>query len=89
MEFFPPNKRSQEHFEKSFNDKGLGEVVKLQKAQANQEVKKDLSKIVGDSLAEGKVVKEIINEVKDFSNKNNLAEHEVITIVSGFHFHKI
>lgn len=82
MEYFPPNKRSQENFDKAFNDKGLGEVVKLQKAQASQEVKKDLQKAVSDALADGKAVKEIINEVRDFSIKNNLAEHEVIAIVS-------
>lgn len=45
-------------------------------------MKKDLQKSVGDALAEGKAVKEIINEVKDYSTKNNLAEHEVIAIVS-------
>jgi len=32
-EYFPPNKRTQEYFDKAFMDKGLGEVVKLQKAQ--------------------------------------------------------
>jgi len=80
-EYFPPNKRTQEYFDKAFMDKGLGEVVKLQKAQASQEVKKDLQKSVSDALSEGKAVKEIINEVKDYSAKNNLAEHEVIAIV--------
>ncbi|ODN03441.1 Protein krasavietz [Orchesella cincta] len=81
MEYFPPNKRTHEYFDKAFMDKGLGEIVKLQKAQASQEVKKDLQKNVSDALAEGKAVKEIINEVKDYSLKNNLAEHEVIAIL--------
>jgi len=81
MEFFPPNKRSQDYFDKAFMEKGLGEVVKLQKAQANQEVKKDLQKAVSDVLAEGKAVKDVINEVKDCSVKSNLAEHEVIAIL--------
>jgi len=36
---------------------------------------------VADSLSEGKAVKEIINEVKDYSSKNSLAEHEVIAIL--------
>jgi len=81
MEYFPQNKRSQEHFEKAFMEKELGEVVKLQKAQASQEVKKELQKIVADSLSEGKAVKEIINEVKYYSSKNSLSEHEVIAIL--------
>ena len=49
--------------------------------QASQEVKKDLQKAVSDALAEGKSAKEITNEVKDFTQKNNLVEHEVIVIV--------
>jgi len=44
-----------------------------------------LQKNISDALAEGKAVKEIINEVKDYSLKNNLAEHEVIAIVSLYY----
>jgi len=80
-EFFPLNKRGTEYFQESFEEKGLAEIVKLQKAQANQEVKKDLQKCISDALAENKQAKEIINEVKEYSQKYNLVEHEVIAIV--------
>jgi hypothetical protein len=81
MEFFPMNKRTHEHFQAAFQDQDLGELVRLQKAQASQEVKKDLQKAVSDALAESKTAKEIINEVKEFSQKNNLVEHEVCAIL--------
>jgi len=81
MDYFPQNKRSQEIFEKAFMEKELGEVVKLQRSQASQEVKKELQKNIADFLADGKAVKEIINEVKDYSLKNCLAEYEVIAIL--------
>jgi hypothetical protein len=81
MEFFPLNKRTHEHFQSAFQEKDLGEIVKLQKAQASQEVKKDMQKYVSDALAENKGAKEIINEVKEFSQKNNLVEYEVVSIL--------
>ena len=33
MEFFPPNKRTEEHFKSVFDEKGLTDIVKLHKAQ--------------------------------------------------------
>lgn len=32
-EFFPPNKRSEEHFKQVFEERGLNEVLRFQKAQ--------------------------------------------------------
>lgn len=52
--------------------------------QANQEVKKDLQKYVSEALSENKSAKDIIAEVKDFSAKYNLVEHELVTIVSAY-----
>jgi len=83
MDFFPPSKRTHEHFTAVFDERGLGELVKLQKAQASQEVKKDLQKLLTEILAEGKGAKEICAEVKEYSLKNSLAEHDVIVIVWG------
>jgi len=80
-EFFPLNKRAPEHFQAAFEERDLAEIVKLQKAQANKDVKNDLQKYVGDALAENKSAKEIINEVKEYSQKYNLVEYEVVTIV--------
>lgn len=82
MDFFPSNKRTPEHFNSFFQEKGLAEIVKLQKNQASQEARNNLQKLVSDSLEEGKSPKDLISEVKDYSNKNNLPENEIVTIVS-------
>lgn len=87
MDFFPLNKRGPEHFQyfkSAFEDRGLAEMVKLQKNQANQEVKNDLAEYLKEALNENKTAKEIIAEVKDYSAKNNLEELDVLTIVSSY-----
>jgi len=81
MEFFPPNKRTPEYFNSVFQEKGLAEIVRLQKNQASQEIKKDLQKLVSEALDENKSAKDVIAEVKEYSLKNNLPESEIITIV--------
>jgi len=83
MEFFPPNKRTPEYFNSVFQEKGLAELVRLQKNQASQEMKKDLQKFVIEVMDEGKSAKDIITEVKDYSVKNNLPEHEIVSILWG------
>lgn len=84
LDFFPLNKRGPEHFQyfrSAFEDRGLAEIVKLQKAQANQEVKKDLSKYMTEALSENKTSKEIVADVKEYSLKNNLADIDVVPIL--------
>ncbi|OXA43723.1 protein krasavietz [Folsomia candida] len=83
MEFFPSNKRTPEYFNSVFQERNLAEIVRLQKNQASQEMKLNLHKVVSDALDEGKAAKDIIAEVKDYSTKNNLPEHEIVTIVWG------
>lgn len=81
MEFFPSNKRTPEHFNAVFQEKDLADIVKLQKSQASQEIKGILQKVVADALEENKGAKEIIAEVKDYTQKNVLPEHDIVTIV--------
>lgn len=45
MDFFPPNKRTEEYLKSVFLDKGLTEIVKLHKAQASQEAKRELQQV--------------------------------------------
>jgi ferredoxin len=89
MEFFPLNKRGLEHFQyfkSAFEDRGLAEIVKLQKNQATQEVKNDLQEYLKEAMSENKSPKEIIADVKDYSVKNNMDEIDVIILVSLFYF---
>jgi hypothetical protein len=81
MEFFPMNKRTPEYFNSVFQEKDLAEIVRLQKNQASQEIKVNLQKVVADALQAGKGAREISAEVKDYANKNNMPEQEIVTIV--------
>jgi hypothetical protein len=45
MDFFPMNKRTEENFVKTFTDRGLEDIVKLHKAQASQEAKRELQSV--------------------------------------------
>lgn len=80
-EFFPPNRRSEEHYKEIFEEKGLIEVLRYQKAQANQGNKKDLQKQLEEDISENKPVKDIISSVKEAVIKYQLQEHEIITSI--------
>lgn len=45
MEFLPLNRRSEEHLKNTFNERGLEDIVKLHKAQASQEHKRELQSV--------------------------------------------
>lgn len=45
MEFVPANKRTEEYFINLFSEKELGDVVRLHKAQASQEARRDLTQV--------------------------------------------
>ncbi|XP_071450900.1 protein krasavietz [Hetaerina americana] len=81
MDFFPPNKRTEENFKNVFEEKGLLDVVKLHKAQASQEAKRDLQKQLEEELGEGRPVKDIISEVREVATRNGIPEHEVTSLI--------
>lgn len=45
MEFFPPKKQTEEYLKSVFVNKDLAEVVKLHKAQASYEAKRELTQV--------------------------------------------
>lgn len=45
MDFFPTKKQTEEYLRSVFVEKGLAEVVKLHKAQASQEAKRELTQV--------------------------------------------
>lgn len=81
MEFLPLNKRTDDNFKAIFTERGLEDIVKLHKAQASQELKRELQSAIIDDIKDNKNQKDIINEVRDLSVKNIIPEHEVITII--------
>jgi hypothetical protein len=45
MEFLPLNKRTDDNFKAIFSERGLEDIVKLHKAQASQELKRELQSV--------------------------------------------
>lgn len=81
MEFVPPNKRTDEYFRSVFETAELADIVKLHKAQASQEAKRDLQQLLLDDLADNKPIKDIVSDLKEMAQRSNIPEHEVIGLV--------
>lgn len=45
MDFFPTKKQTEEYLKSVFVEKGLAEIVKLHKAQASHEAKRELTQV--------------------------------------------
>uniref|UniRef100_A0A1B0C4G4 W2 domain-containing protein n=1 Tax=Glossina palpalis gambiensis TaxID=67801 RepID=A0A1B0C4G4_9MUSC len=81
MDFFPPNKRTEENFKQVFLEKDLTEIIKLHKAQASQEAKRELQQTLIDDINDEKPHSEITADIKEFAQKANIPEHEIIVII--------
>jgi len=81
MDFFPPNKRTEEYLKQVFLEKELSEIIKLHKAQASQEAKRELQQTLLDDFHDEKAHSEITADLKEFAQKYNIPEHEVIVIL--------
>ena len=81
MDFFPPNKRTEENFKQVFLDKELTEIIKLHKAQASQEAKRELQQTLIDDINDEKPHSEISSDIKEFAAKANIPENEIIVII--------
>ncbi|XP_014248592.1 protein krasavietz [Cimex lectularius] len=81
MDFFPLNKRTEEHLRAAFEDKGLSEIVKLHLAQASQEAKRDLQKELEEKLADGQPLKEVVTDIRETAAKNLISEQDIITLI--------
>lgn len=81
MEFVPPNKRTDEYFRSVFETAELADIVKLHKAQASQEAKRDLQQLLLDDLADNKPIKDIVSDLKEMAQRSNIPEHEVVGLV--------
>lgn len=81
MDYCPINKRTDEYFRSVFMDKGLSDIVKLHKAQASQEAKRELQIILSDAINDQKTMEDIIVEMKEFAEKTSIPEHEVVGLI--------
>ncbi|XP_014093783.1 protein krasavietz [Bactrocera oleae] len=81
MDFFPPNKRTEEYLKQVFLEKELTEIIKLHKAQASQEAKRELQQTLIDDIHDEKAHSEITADIKEFALRNNIPDHEIIIII--------
>jgi len=81
MEFFPTKKQTEEYFKSVFVEKGLSEMVKLHKAQASHEAKRELTQVLLDNINDQKTHKETITDIRELANKSSIGDHEVIQII--------
>ena len=86
MDFFPPTNQQQteENFVKTFNEKGLGEVVAFRKQHAAAESRNTVLIMIKESIEDEKTPKEIIIELKDSVAKNNITEQDALIMVMIF-----
>ena len=87
MEFFPANNQQQteENFAKTFMGRDLPEVVTFRRAQAGQNAKKELQRMVREAIEDEKPVKEIIGEVREAVGKTSgIQEQDTVIMVSAF-----
>lgn len=79
--FVPDNKQSQTYFRTALQESGLEEILKLCSDQHQQVAKKQLQQLLLDNLSDNKPTKEIVAELKEFSTKENILEHEIVCII--------
>ncbi|KAJ8711952.1 hypothetical protein PYW08_008906 [Mythimna loreyi] len=81
LEFLPLNRRSEDVLASSFASRGLGELLRLHRAQASQEARRELTQALLDELAEDKPIRDLIQELRDMAVKHSIPEHEVVAII--------
>ncbi|KAL4708021.1 hypothetical protein ACJJTC_014541 [Scirpophaga incertulas] len=81
LEFLPLNRRSEEALAASFASRDLASLLRLHRAQASQEARRELTQALLEELAEEKPVKDIIQELRDMATRHAIPEHEVVAII--------
>lgn len=78
MEFFPPNKQTQEIFEKHFTAHGLEKLVDYQKALQALSTRRAFQQQLKEMLDNETPIKEMISTCKEEMKKSNLSEDDVV-----------
>ena len=83
MEFFPSvnQQQTEDNFSKTFLSRDLPEIVTFRKAQAAQNPKNSLHRMVREAIEDEKPVKEIILEIKDSMTRTSIQEQDAIVMV--------
>lgn len=78
MEFFPPNKQTQEMFEKHFTAHGLEKLVDYQKALQALSTRRAFQQQLKEMLDNETPIKEMISTCKEEMKKSDLSEDDVV-----------
>lgn len=83
MEFFPSvnQQQTEDNFSKTFLSRDLPEIVTFRKAQAAQNTKNSLHRMVREAIEEEKPVKEIILEIRESMTRTSIQEQDAIMMV--------
>ncbi|XP_027044516.1 eIF5-mimic protein 2 [Pocillopora verrucosa] len=81
LDFFPPNKQTQEMFDKHFNANGLDKLVAFQKAQQTLGTRRNFQQQLKEMLDNETPVKEMISTCKEEMKKYELTEDDVVFLV--------
>jgi len=83
MEFFPSvnQQQTEDNFSKTFLARDLPEIVTFRKAQAAQNTKNSLHRMVREAIEEEKPVKEIILEIKESMTRTSIQEQDAIVLI--------
>lgn len=81
MEFLVANKRTEENFRALFTEKGLAEIVNLQKSMEKDITVKELQLFLNEQVSGGANVKDIILGVQEIAKKHNIAETVIVATI--------
>ena len=70
MDFFPMNKRTEENLKNTFAERGLDDIVKLHKAQASQEAKREIQLVSPIIIINAKIYQPNGHEAESKNDKN-------------------
>jgi hypothetical protein len=79
-QLFPANKRTSENIKNSLINAQLEDVVTYLASQENAGAKKDMQRILRNSMASERPIKEIIADLQRSSEKNGFQESEAVTM---------
>lgn len=81
LDFLPPNKRSSDTIIQTFQNNGLNSLVAFQKTKESEAKKGELQKKITAHIKNKATSKDIVELVKESTQKNNLDESEVVVLI--------
>jgi len=81
LDFFPPNRQTNEYFEKHFREHGLDKLITFQRAREGIESRKQFQINLKEMLKSDTPVKEIISSLKDEMKRASIPEADAVFLI--------